>query len=255
MTGRRFTAADGTVDETHRQAVLDAVARSTPLRTVGRARRHRPCRALPGVGRVAFRDGADPAPQRRRGHAVVNGRDDAAVMTGHGARVKREERPCRCVVDMDGTSRPAVALEDPADCGRFHVAAARSAVTPPRSTRRCGPTPWAVVDGDGEAMVRVDAVRRLAAGSVGDAWESDFDGHARLRPVQGLAERRRRHRSGRTWSGGSFVGGGDARDGHQNRDRLDGPHRGARRPLLGRPDGSARSSTSPSGRRRHAPCR
>ena len=35
MTGRRFTAADGTVDEPHRQAVLDAVARSTPLRTVG----------------------------------------------------------------------------------------------------------------------------------------------------------------------------------------------------------------------------
>ena len=36
MTSRRFTAADGTVDETHRQAVLDAVARTTPLRTVGR---------------------------------------------------------------------------------------------------------------------------------------------------------------------------------------------------------------------------
>jgi len=36
MTGRRYTGADGTVDETHRQAVLDAVARSTPLRTVGR---------------------------------------------------------------------------------------------------------------------------------------------------------------------------------------------------------------------------
>jgi 3-oxoacyl-[acyl-carrier protein] reductase len=36
MTSRRFTTADGTVDETHRQAVLDAVARSTPLRTVGR---------------------------------------------------------------------------------------------------------------------------------------------------------------------------------------------------------------------------
>ena len=35
MTGRRFTAADGTVDETHRQAMLDAVSRSTPLRTVG----------------------------------------------------------------------------------------------------------------------------------------------------------------------------------------------------------------------------
>jgi 3-oxoacyl-[acyl-carrier protein] reductase len=36
MTSRRFTTTDGTVDEPHRQAVLDAVARSTPLRTVGR---------------------------------------------------------------------------------------------------------------------------------------------------------------------------------------------------------------------------
>lgn len=36
MTSRRFTSADGSVDEAHRQAVLDAVARSTPLRTVGR---------------------------------------------------------------------------------------------------------------------------------------------------------------------------------------------------------------------------
>jgi 3-oxoacyl-[acyl-carrier protein] reductase len=36
MTSRRFTAADGSIDETHRQAVLDAVSRSTPLRTVGR---------------------------------------------------------------------------------------------------------------------------------------------------------------------------------------------------------------------------
>jgi 3-oxoacyl-[acyl-carrier protein] reductase len=36
MTSRRFTSTEGAVDETHRQAVLDAVARSTPLRTVGR---------------------------------------------------------------------------------------------------------------------------------------------------------------------------------------------------------------------------
>lgn len=36
MTSRRFISAEGTVDQTHRQAVLDAVARSTPLRTVGR---------------------------------------------------------------------------------------------------------------------------------------------------------------------------------------------------------------------------
>jgi 3-oxoacyl-[acyl-carrier protein] reductase len=36
MTSRRFVSTDGTVDEAHRQAVLDAVARSTPLRMVGR---------------------------------------------------------------------------------------------------------------------------------------------------------------------------------------------------------------------------
>jgi len=37
MTSRHFTAPDGTVDEAHRKGVLDAVARTTPLRTVGRA--------------------------------------------------------------------------------------------------------------------------------------------------------------------------------------------------------------------------
>ncbi len=36
MTSRRFTSADGSVDVSHPQAVLDAVARTTPLRTVGR---------------------------------------------------------------------------------------------------------------------------------------------------------------------------------------------------------------------------
>ena len=36
MTSRRFTATDGSVDETHREAVLNAVSRTTPLRTVGR---------------------------------------------------------------------------------------------------------------------------------------------------------------------------------------------------------------------------
>ena len=36
MTARRYTAGDGSVDEAQRSAVLDAVARGTPLRTVGR---------------------------------------------------------------------------------------------------------------------------------------------------------------------------------------------------------------------------
>jgi 3-oxoacyl-[acyl-carrier protein] reductase len=36
MTARRYTATDGTVDEAQRRATLEAVARTTPLRTVGR---------------------------------------------------------------------------------------------------------------------------------------------------------------------------------------------------------------------------
>lgn len=36
MTARRYTGADGSVDEDARRGVLDAVARNTPLRTVGR---------------------------------------------------------------------------------------------------------------------------------------------------------------------------------------------------------------------------
>jgi 3-oxoacyl-[acyl-carrier protein] reductase len=35
MTSRHFTSAEGIVDEAHRSAVLGAVARTTPLRTVG----------------------------------------------------------------------------------------------------------------------------------------------------------------------------------------------------------------------------
>jgi hypothetical protein len=67
----------------------------------------------------------------------------------------------------------AVVLEDPADCGRFHVAV--------RGTGDAGALDRALrsdsvgsLDGDGEALVLVDAVRRLAAGSVGDSWDDDF---------------------------------------------------------------------------------
>ena len=76
------------------------------------------------------------------------------------------------VVDME--AEPAtIALEEPADCGRFHVTV--------RGGRDAGQLDDALrahsvgdLDGEGEALVRVDAVRRLAAGSVGETWEDDF---------------------------------------------------------------------------------
>jgi hypothetical protein len=76
------------------------------------------------------------------------------------------------VVDM-GTGPATVALEDAADCGRFHVTArgGGDAATLDTALRS---NAVGTVDGDGEALVDVDAVRRMAAGSVGGTWEADF---------------------------------------------------------------------------------
>jgi hypothetical protein len=75
----------------------------------------------------------------------------------------------------------SVVLEDPADCGRFHVAVrgeddaavsgAGDAVALDHALRSKS---VGNLDGDGEALVLVDAVRRMAAGSVGDTWDDDF---------------------------------------------------------------------------------
>jgi hypothetical protein len=77
-------------------------------------------------------------------------------------------------VDVDLESDPgAVALAEPADCTRFHVAV-RGAGDAGTLDRVLRSNAAGAVDGDGEAMVRVDAVRRLAAGAVGESWEADF---------------------------------------------------------------------------------
>jgi hypothetical protein len=76
------------------------------------------------------------------------------------------------VVDIE--AEPAtVVLEEPDDCGRFHVRV--------RGGRDAGKLDDALqansvgdLDGEGEALVRVDAVRRLATGAVGGTWEDDF---------------------------------------------------------------------------------
>ncbi|HEY5024825.1 MAG TPA: hypothetical protein VII76_07600 [Acidimicrobiales bacterium] len=76
------------------------------------------------------------------------------------------------VVDVE--AEPAtVVVEDPADCGRFHVAVRgggdSGALDGALRSNAVG-----VLDADGEALVDVGAVRRLAAGSVGETWEADF---------------------------------------------------------------------------------
>jgi len=89
-------------------------------------------------------------------------------------KIEKIERgvPVQVVVDFEAD--PAtVAVEEPSDCGRFHVAvrgrADAGALDEALRTNDAG-----VVDGDGEAMVRVDAVRHLVAGSVDEAWEAAF---------------------------------------------------------------------------------
>ena len=76
------------------------------------------------------------------------------------------------VVDLEAEP-PVVALEEPADCGRFHVAVrGRGDAVALDAALRADAV--GSVDGDGEALVDVAAVRRLAAGAVGETWESDF---------------------------------------------------------------------------------
>jgi hypothetical protein len=76
------------------------------------------------------------------------------------------------VVDM-GTKPATVVLEDPVDCGRFHVSARGGGDAAALDTALRG-NDVGTVDGDGDALVDVDAVRRMAAGSVGATWETDF---------------------------------------------------------------------------------
>lgn len=70
--------------------------------------------------------------------------------------------------------RPVVTLEEPDDCTRFHLEVVGGA--------DFGRVFGALVDaaagrleGD-HALITVDAVRRMAAGRVGDDWDARFDG-------------------------------------------------------------------------------
>ncbi len=95
-------------------------------------------------------------------------------------------------VVVDVAAEPAtVALEEPADCGRFHVAV-RGGGDAGALDEALRASAVGSLDGDGEALVR----RRRGAAPGGGLGGRDVGerlrGHARLRPVQGLVERGRR---------------------------------------------------------------
>ncbi|HZB72222.1 MAG TPA: hypothetical protein VE395_08805 [Acidimicrobiales bacterium] len=84
------------------------------------------------------------------------------------------------VVDVDLRAEPAVVtLESPEDCAAFSVRARGDGAGLGAALEAAG---MGRMDGD-EALVEVDAVRRLAAGRVGEGWDADFA--AMLRYAEG----------------------------------------------------------------------
>jgi hypothetical protein len=77
------------------------------------------------------------------------------------------------VVDVDVAAEPpAVVLEEPEDCRAFSVRVRGDRAGLAGALESAG---VGRMDGD-EALIEVDAVRRLAAGRVADGWEGDFAG-------------------------------------------------------------------------------
>jgi hypothetical protein len=68
---------------------------------------------------------------------------------------------------------PTVTLEEPDDCKRFHVAAV-GRQDPALLAETLVATSIGRLAGE-DAFVRVDAVRTMAEGRVGDDWSRDFD--------------------------------------------------------------------------------
>ncbi|HLX89933.1 MAG TPA: hypothetical protein VKR22_15920 [Acidimicrobiales bacterium] len=78
------------------------------------------------------------------------------------------------LVDLEPDTS-VVSLAEPDDCRRFHVEVEGQGHAPAvDDALQSTGTGW--LDGDGGAFVRVDRVRDLAAGRVGDDWPIRFAG-------------------------------------------------------------------------------
>jgi hypothetical protein len=78
-------------------------------------------------------------------------------------------------VQVDLTAQPPpVTLEEPDDCTRFHLAVV-GGTDPARVFGALVDAAAGRLEGD-HALVTIDAVRRMAAGRVGDDWGDRFDG-------------------------------------------------------------------------------
>jgi hypothetical protein len=71
-------------------------------------------------------------------------------------------------------SKGVVGLDDPADCKRFHLSA-RGEKDQARLGAALTESGVGRLEGD-DALIAVDAIRRLADGRVPPAWSEDFDG-------------------------------------------------------------------------------
>jgi hypothetical protein len=79
------------------------------------------------------------------------------------------------VVGSDGDGAPSLALEEPDDCTRFHVA--RGAASAEDVRAAVAGAGAGVLDDDGEhAWIEPAAVEGLALGRVGDGWADRFAG-------------------------------------------------------------------------------
>jgi hypothetical protein len=89
-----------------------------------------------------------------------------------------------------GALAPEVALTEPEDCKHFDVIV-RGTTDGAELDRVLIATSVGRIEGS-DALIGVDAVRRLASGSVGVDWEGELRRHAGLCWSTGLADRRRR---------------------------------------------------------------
>jgi hypothetical protein len=91
-------------------------------------------------------------------------------------------------IDLTGEAGAVVELREPGDCKRFHVAArsvdagALGAALSAAGVGRLLPS--------GDAMIQIEAVRRLAAGRVPEEWDGEFAGMLKYAESKGWLDDR-----------------------------------------------------------------